>query len=168
MADAIRKRHAMRGQVALVGLAALLACAAPARAQSALPSTLMSPGEDAGLLLPLLIRGAALTPEQETKVRDIIAARRASTHALLAQLRQAQHDLADKLFAPGALQETDLAAHLQQIEQLRTQLLQESTRVALEVRAILTAEQLTKAAQVKDRMRTLQSEMRQILQPVRP
>jgi len=42
---------------------------------------------------------------------------------------------------------------------------QENARVALEVRAILTPEQLARAAQVKDRMRQLHNEMRQLMQP---
>ncbi len=156
----------MHRHIALLGLVALLAWAAPARAQE---SHFMAPrpgGE--GMLLPLMLRSAELTPDQQAKVREVIAAHRATTRAVVEQLRQAQADLADKLFAPGALQEADLAAQLQQIGQLRAQLLQASARVALEVRTLLTPEQLAKAAQVKDRMRTLESEMRQLLQPARP
>lgn len=157
----------MHSHIVLVGLVALLAWAAPARAQEShfMPRR---PGGDAGMLLPLMLRSAELTPEQQAKVREVIAAHRATTRAIVQQLHQAQADLADKLFAPGALQEADLAAQLQQIGQLRAQLLQASARVALEVRTLLTPEQLAKAAQVKDRMRTLESEMRQLLQPARP
>jgi Spy/CpxP family protein refolding chaperone len=157
----------MRTRVALFGLVALLLGSAPAQAQGPL-FTREHPGADAGLLLPLMLRSAELTPEQQARVREIISAHRATSKALVGQLHQAQADLSDRLFAPGALQEADLAPALQQIGQLRAQLLQESARVALEVRALLTPEQLAKAAQVKDRMRTLQSEMRQLLQPARP
>lgn len=157
----------MHRHIALVGLVALLAWAAPARAQEAhfMPPR---PGGDAGMLLPLMLRSAELTPDQQAKVREVIAAHRATTRAIVQQLHQAQAELADKLFAAGAVQEADLAAPLQQIGQLRAQLLQASVRVALEVRTLLTPEQLAKAAQVKDRMRALESEMRQLLQPARP
>ena len=86
----------------------------------------------------------------------------------MAQLRQAQEELADKLFGLGLLKEADLQPQLQKIVQLREQLMLESARVALEVRALLTPEQLGRAAQVKDRMRQLQSEMRQLWQSGKP
>ncbi len=157
----------MHRHITLVALVALLAWAAPARAQESyfMPPR---PGGHAGMLLPLMLRSAELTPDQQAKVREVIAAHRATTRAIVQQLHQAQAELADKLFATGALQEADLAAPLQHIGQLRAQLLQASARVALEVRTLLTPEQLAKAAQVKDRMRTLENEMRQLLQPARP
>jgi Spy/CpxP family protein refolding chaperone len=157
----------MHRRIVLIALVVLLGCAAPARAEGPFPKH-GPPRGDAGLLLPLLLRSAELTPDQQTKVQEIVSAHRVTTRRIVEQLRQAQADLADKLFAPGALPEADLAAPLQQIAQLRAQLLQQSARVALEVRGLLTPEQLAKAAQVKDRMRTLETEMRQLLQPVRP
>ena len=118
-------------------------------------------------MLSLLLRSANLTPEQEAKVRETLTARRAASRALIDQLRQAQRELADRVFAPGHLEEADLAPQLQRIASLREQLVQENARVALEVRAILTPEQLARAAQVKDRMRELHNEMRQLMQPGR-
>ena len=46
--------------------------------------------------------------------------------------------------------------------------MQESAKIALEVRALLTPEQLSRASQVKDRVRQLQSEMRQLWQSGKP
>src|SRR5207245_6714273 len=86
---------------------------------------------------------------------------RAASRALIGQLRQAQRELADRLFAPGNLQEADLGPQLQRIASLREQLVQENAKIALEVRAILTPEQLARAAQVKARMRQRHDEMRQ-------
>ena len=153
--------------VTLAALVALAGVGTPARAQPEMP--LHGPGRgDAGMLLPLLLRSANLTPEQDVKVREILAARRAASRTLVEQLRRAQEELADKLFAPGALKESDLQPQLQQIAQLREQLLREGTRVALEVRALLTPEQLSRAGQTKDRMRQLQEEMRQLWQSGKP
>jgi len=90
------------------------------------------------------------------------------SRALVEQLRQAQNGLTDKLFASGAVKESDLQPQLQQIAQLRDQLLRESAGVALEVRALLTPEQLSRVAQVKDRIRQLQNEMRQLWQSGKP
>ena len=121
-----------------------------------------------GLRLPLLLRGARLTPDQQTRVREILAAHRPALKGFADQLRQVQDELADKLFASGAVQGADLQPVLQRIGQLRDQLLQESAQTAMEVRALLTPEQLAQAAAVKARMAALRDEMRQLLQPARP
>ena len=121
-------------------------------------------GRDGGMALPFLIRSANLTPEQETKVRAILSAHRTATRNVLEQLRRAQDELADKLLAAGPVQTADLQPQLQQIGQLREQLLQDSAQIALEVRAILTPEQLAKAGQVKARMKQLQSEMHHLFE----
>lgn len=121
-------------------------------------------GRDGGMALPFLIRSANLTPEQETRVRAILSAHRTATRNALEQLRRAQDELADKLLAAGAVQSADLQPQLQQIGQLREQLLQDSAQIALEVRAVLTPEQLAKAGQVKARMKQLQSEMHHLFE----
>jgi Spy/CpxP family protein refolding chaperone len=121
-------------------------------------------GRDGGMALPFLIRSANLTPDQETRVRAILSAHRTATRNALEQLRRAQDELADKLLAAGPVQSADLQPQLQQIGQLREQLLQDSAQIALEVRAVLTAEQLAKAGQVKARMKQLQSEMHHLFE----
>ena len=151
----------------LTSLVVLVGTWAPAHAQS--PTSMHGPGArgDGGMMLQLLLRSANLTPEQDAKVREILTARRTASRALIDQLRQAQRELADRMFAPGNLQEADLGPQLQRIASLREQLVQDNAKVALEVRAILTPEQLARAAQVKDRMRQLHNEMRQLMQPGR-
>src|SRR2546430_9703711 len=52
-----------------------------------------------------------------SKVREILAARRAASRALAGDLRQAQRDLSDKLLAPGPLKDVDLQPQLQRIAQ---------------------------------------------------
>jgi len=115
-------------------------------------------------LLPLMVRSANLTPDQDAKVKELVAARRASARSLMQQLRQAEDDLAEKLLAPGSVQLTDVQPQLQQIGHLREQMLRDSTQAALDIRALLTPEQLGRAAQANTRMRQLQREMRQLWQ----
>ena len=119
-------------------------------------------GRDGGAALPLLIRAAKLTPEQDDKVRAILTNHRAVTHNTVEQLRRAQDELADKLLGPAPMQVADLQPLLKQIAALREQLLQDSAQIALEVRSVLTPEQLERAGQVRVRMKQLQSEMQQI------
>jgi len=116
----------------------------------------------------LMIRAATLTPEQQAKVRGILATHRATTRPLIEQLRQAQQELGAKLLAPGPLQPADLQPQLGRIGQLRDQLAQDGAQAALEVRAVLTPEQLARAAQTKERLSQLREEMHQLVQPPRP
>jgi Spy/CpxP family protein refolding chaperone len=118
--------------------------------------------DSTGMLLPLVLKGVDLTPEQETRVHEIMEARRATLRTLSQQLRQAHDELSDKLLAPGDVQSADFAPSLQRIAQLREQLMQEGLKVALEVRRVLTPEQLVKAAELKERMKALHTEMRSL------
>jgi Spy/CpxP family protein refolding chaperone len=121
-------------------------------------------GGGSSSLVPLMLRSANLTPDQNAKVRELVAARRASARALQQQLRQAEDDLAGKLLAPGNAHLADVQPQLQQIGQLREQILRDSAQTALDIRALLTPEQLGRAAQANSRMRQLQREMRELWQ----
>lgn len=147
-------------------------------ALSAAPALAQGPGHESSSMrwsggrgdgeLWLMIRAANLTPEQQTRVRAILSAHRATARPLIEQLRQAQQELGGKLLAPGPVQAADLQPQLQRIGQLRDQLAQDSAGAALEVRAVLTPEQLARVAQTKERLRQLREETRQLMQPPRP
>jgi Spy/CpxP family protein refolding chaperone len=121
-------------------------------------------GDGPGMRLPLLLRGINLTPEQKTQVHDIIASHRSTFQETFNKLHTVHKDMADKLVAPGELQESDLLPQRQQIANLRNQLTQEGLKVMLEIRRVLTPEQLAKAAQLKQRMEALRAEMRSLFE----
>src|SRR5256886_17179489 len=98
-----------------------------------------------------------------SKVREILAARRAASRALAGDLRQAQRDLSDKLLAPGPLKDADLQPQLQRIAQLLEQRLHESARVMPDVPALLTPELLALVALVTARLRAVPAAMPQLL-----
>jgi Spy/CpxP family protein refolding chaperone len=125
-------------------------------------------GDGAGIALPLLLRGANLTADQKSQVQQIMANHRATLRDLFSQLRAAQDQMANKLFSTARLQEADLAPQVQQIAQLRNQLADEGLRVVLEIRGVLTPEQLAKASQLKSQMQSLHSQMRSLWGPDRP
>ena len=144
---------------ALVGAALFASGSAVAQ-----PSGRGGGGGGGGSLLPLMMRSANLTPEQDTKVKELVVARRTAARALSQQLRQSEDELAEKLLAPGSVNMADVQPQLQRIAQLREQLLRDSTQAALDIRGLLTPEQLARAAQTNTRMRQLQREMRQLWQ----
>jgi Spy/CpxP family protein refolding chaperone len=153
-----------RSRLACVGIVVLSVWAATVYGQPRQRMGVMGPSrmiEDGpGMLLPLVLKGIDLTEEQEKQVNEIMTAHRATFRTLFGELQAAHRDLADRLFAPGSVQVEDLTPQIQQVAKLREQLMQEGLKVALEVRGLLTPEQLAKAAEIKDRMRALHTEMR--------
>lgn len=123
---------------------------------------MMPPGDSPAMLLHLVLKQADLTPDQQTQVHKIMDADHQNLRALFAQLQAANKQLADKLLAPGAVQAADLTPQVQQITQLRQQLMEQGVKTALAVRAVLTPAQLTKVSQLKDRAETLQAELRSL------
>ena len=122
-------------------------------------------GEGAGMTVPLLLRGANLTADQKTQVQQIMSNHHSTFQSLFTQLRTAQDQLSSKLLSAGAVSESDLAPQIQQISTLRSQLAEEGLRVALEIRNILTPDQLANAAQLKTQMQSLQGQMRNLMKP---
>jgi Spy/CpxP family protein refolding chaperone len=122
-------------------------------------------GWGAGLMLGVPLHSLNLTPDQQTQVKSIFSTYRAAARPIIQQMRQVQSDLSDKLLASGPLQAADLQAQVQQISQLRAQLLQLSSQATLDVRNLLTPDQLTTATQTRAKLKDLRSQMRQLLAP---
>lgn len=114
--------------------------------------------------LPALIKNVGLTDVQQGQVRQIVANHRPQFEGLLRQLRGAREALDAKLYGPGPVTAADLDPLVRQIDALRSQLTQEGLRVALEIRGILTPEQLAKADQTRQRLSELRRQMRDLLQ----
>jgi len=161
-----------KSPIVSVGIVALSLWAATVYGQPRHGMDMMGPrhlmGDAPGMMLPLVLKGVDLTAEQEKHVHDIMKAHRATFRTLFRELQGAHKDVADKLFAPGNVQAEELATQMQRVAQLREQLMQEGLKVALEVRGVLTPQQLAKAAEIKDRMRVLHTEMRQLFNKEKP
>jgi len=120
-------------------------------------------GDGSMFLPPLLFRSAGLTPDQQTKLHQIFAAHHDAFKSLFSRLHAANNDLAAKLVAPGDLATGDLTPMVNNIVQIRQQMMQEGLAVALEVRAILTSDQLKKLASARQQLESLHSQMRALL-----
>ncbi|MDD5559927.1 Spy/CpxP family protein refolding chaperone [Candidatus Methylomirabilis sp.] len=116
------------------------------------------------MFLLQLVQGAGLTETQQAQVRQIVASHRPKFETLRRQLRSAREQLAEKLYVPGPVKAEDLAPLIQQIGKLREPLMHESLQVALEVRKLLTPEQLAKAKQRRQRLNEIRAEMRKLLE----
>lgn len=117
---------------------------------------------DPGMMLPAMLQGVGLTAEQRAQVRTILQRHHATLGGLFAKLREANQAVADALIAPDVAPDA-VTAKLDEAIAVRAELMRAGLAIALEVRALLTPEQLAKAATVKTRMRELREEMRQLL-----
>jgi Spy/CpxP family protein refolding chaperone len=116
-------------------------------------------------LLGIPLRALSLTPDQQTQVGSILTASFTTARPLIQQLRQAQNALADAMIAsPSA----DVSAQLATINGLRSQLLQARAQATAQVLALLTPDQLAKAAQLRAELGQLRGQMRQLLTPTQP
>jgi len=121
-----------------------------------------------GLMLGIPLHSLNLTADQQAQVKSILSAYRAAARPILQQLRQAQSDLSDRLMVAGQLQSADLQPQVQQISQARAQLLQLSSQATVDVRNVLTPDQLNAAAQTRAKLKDLRSQMHQLMAPGTP
>ena len=152
--------------IVLTALAWISLVAAPLQAQPAggPPMGGMMHGDSPAMMLRMVLKQANLTSQQQDQVRKIMEADHQSLRALFTQLQAANNQVAEKLFAPGPVQAADLVPLVQKVTQLRQQLMEQGVKTALAIRAVLTPQQLAKAAQVQARLGKLQAEMRSILE----
>ncbi|HVN86136.1 MAG TPA: periplasmic heavy metal sensor [Candidatus Binatia bacterium] len=152
--------------IALTTLALIGVGSVPSQAQpmGGPPMGPMMRGDSPAFMLRMVLKQANLTAEQQEQVRKIIDADHQNLRALFTQLQAANRQMAEKLFAPSAVQAADLTPQVEKVAQLRRQLMEQGVKTALAIRAILTPQQLAKVAQVQTRLDQLQTEMRSLLE----
>lgn len=125
-------------------------------------------GDGGGLPIMMLLRAVGLTDDQKAQVRQIVANHRPTFQSLRTQLKTAQEALRSQVLGGDPTAALDitkdpLASQVQQIEALRNQLFEEGLKVSLEIRAILTPDQLARAAQVREQVGQLRGQIRSLL-----
>jgi len=115
-----------------------------------------------GLMSPRLLSALNLTPEQAAKIEVSKNAFRDAQRAYLAELRVIRQEVGDKLFGPNRVSEADVARQITKIADMREKILREGFRIALDVRNVLTPEQLAKAATIRQHMIEIQGEVREL------
>ena len=113
-----------------------------------------------GLMSPRLLNALNLTPEQTAKIEVSKNAFREAQRTYLSELRVLRKEVGDKLFGPNRVGEADAAAQISKIADLREKIFREGFRIALDVRSVLTPDQLAKAATIRQQLEGIQSEVR--------
>jgi Spy/CpxP family protein refolding chaperone len=113
-------------------------------------------GTPSDTALPLLLRGVNLTEEQKTKVREIMQSQRAPLAETYNRMRAAQAELGSRLLSAENLDESQLTSLLEQTLFMQNQLSRQSFRTTLEIRNLLTPEQLAQGAKYREQLKTQQ------------
>ena len=118
-----------------------------------------------GMLLRLLYK-VGLTDTQKAQIKDILARHRTALRSWRSQLQANREQLADLLLgaSPVTPDDPQLQALAQTANDLQGKIAQEWLQAMVEVRAVLTSDQLARAAQLKDQLRALRHEMHSLLE----
>ena len=115
------------------------------------------------MIIPPMMMGlqaAHLTADQQSHVNQIMQSNRSRTVALIEQLESIHEQIADRLLAPGTVTASDLAPLEDQAAQLDAQIQQQALNASVQIRAILTPDQVARMAQFHRKMSALQDQMR--------
>jgi Spy/CpxP family protein refolding chaperone len=113
--------------------------------------------------LPLFLRAAQLSPDQQKQVNKILEDNHAAFHKLFDQMHAAREQMSNKLLSAGAVSANDLSPQTQQINQAQQQLLAQEVNVALQIRAVLKPDQLQKVAKFHQQLHSLHEQMRALI-----
>ena len=103
--------------------------------------------------MPPFLRGVTLTEEQKTKVREILQSQRPVPQETLKRMRAIQHELGNRIFYPGKLDEDQLASLFEQSLFLQNQFARQNFRTTLEIRNLLSPEQMAQGAEHREQMK---------------
>lgn len=95
-----------------------------------------------------VLRALDLTDEQQKQVQAITESRKEIMRNLRKELYTINREVTDKLLASGEVTTESFANTPERIATLEAQLYKERLAMAVEVRNVLTADQLTKAAEI--------------------
>ncbi len=117
---------------------------------------------------PMFLRAARLTPDQRKQVDKILSENRETFHKLFQQMHQTREEMANKLLSPGAVTAKDLEPETEKLAQLHQQMMENSVKVALEIRAILKPDQIKRVAEFHQKMKSLHEQMHDLMKQMGP
>jgi Spy/CpxP family protein refolding chaperone len=113
----------------------------------------------------MMLQGITLTSDQKTAVDAILKSHQQTDQPLMDQLHSEHEELTAKLLSSGDVSLSDLTPLEQQSAQTEQQLNQDMLKAALEVKAVLTADQLSTAAQNQQKLEQIHSELQRLTGP---
>jgi Spy/CpxP family protein refolding chaperone len=90
---------------------------------------------------------------------------RKTTMPLMQQMHSIREQIADKLLSSGSVSASDLAPLLTQQSQIQQRLDSQMVSTAIQIRGVLTTNQLSKVAAANEKLKQVHSEIESILGP---
>ncbi len=118
--------------------------------------------------LHLLMRAAQLTPDQRSKVHDLIKSNREAIRPIQEQIHALREQLAARLTGTSPVRLDDLLPLQEQIAKLRDQAARQRLETALAIRALLTPDQISRVAEVQQKLQSLHQQIRELVGPPGP
>ena len=115
--------------------------------------------------LMMALRAASPTDDQKKQIHDIIESSRKNTASQMEQMHSIREQIADKLLSSGTVSASDLTPLLAQQSTLQQQLDTQMISTAIQIRGVLTAEQLSKVAAAHEKLKQIHSQIDAILGP---
>jgi len=110
-----------------------------------------------------MLKALNLTADQEAQVQAIRQAHEQNFKTLWQDLRSAKNTITTKLLTPGEITTEGLSGDTDRIAALTAQLVKERLAVGVEVRNILTPDQLARAAELVAKKKALREEWKNSL-----
>jgi uncharacterized membrane protein len=123
------------------------------------------------MIIPPLLMGmqaAHLSADQQNQVNQILQSNHSQTIPLIQQLQAVHEQIANKLLAPGTISASDLAPLEEQAAQLDAQIQQQALNASVQIRALLTPDQVARMAQFHQKMSALQAQMKSLMNEAAP
>jgi len=108
--------------------------------------------------LRMMVKAANLTSSQKDQLHAIMKSSFEQDKSTRDQIHALHDQLLDKLTSPGAVTVADINSIQQQIAQIRAQQDQRWAEAAIQVRSMLTSDQLHRVSQAHERIKTLKAE----------
>ncbi|HUH84889.1 MAG TPA: periplasmic heavy metal sensor [Stellaceae bacterium] len=109
------------------------------------------------------LAGVQLTDAQKEQVHQLMHTSFTQIKPLIDQLRSLRQQIGDQMASTGSVDQAQLTPLVQQLEQVRDQIDQQRVETALQVRALLTSEQLAQAAQAHQQLQSLHAQIKSVL-----
>ena len=111
----------------------------------------------------MMMQAAHLTADQQNQVNQIVQSNHSQTASLIQQLESVHEQIANKLLAPGTVSASDLAPLEEQAAQLDAQIQQQALNASVQIRVLLTPDQVARMAQFHEKMAILQAQMKSLM-----
>jgi Spy/CpxP family protein refolding chaperone len=118
-----------------------------------------------GQMLFGLLDGVTLTDSQQQQIHADMKASFGATRSTRHQLRALEQQIAAAMTSSGSVTSATVTPLIQQEETLRGQLDQARMTLALQIRGVLTAQQLAQAAQAQSQLQSLHQQEERIAHP---